>query len=128
MDTLMEDFKSVALEKCELENRQKNIFHPTLSHFSAYHKSNLWIKFTDFSIQKSSKSLKMSFQTLTEKWKVVVFENVEFEYRHLSLLMHFRPLKGTTAMYETTFIVFKDIYWLPSKNLLNDTLKGKWDR
>ena len=68
METLMEEFLTVASEKCEFENRQKNSLH--FSAVSAMINRICGRKVKVYSVQELSTSSKPSVITFNEKFKI----------------------------------------------------------
>ena len=90
--TLLQEFKPVALENYEFEDRRNINIKWTLSHFRTI---KIPIEGTQSEIAPSKKHLKnisRSIQTLIEEFKSVVFEKDEPEYRDISIWLALLPL------------------------------------
>ena len=86
METLSEDFKLIASENYEFENRQIKTTDWTFFACSAFQHSNLRDKIRDCFILKTIETILPLIQTLMEEIKSVVLEKGELEYRDISKL------------------------------------------
>ena len=104
METLTE-FKPVDSANYEFENRQNTNSNWT---FSAYQYSIVMNKIRDFSIYESSYSITALIQTLTEKFKTVVFGKDVLEWKDRPIIDYFwRVPTDTIPTPETKMIILQ---------------------
>ena len=89
METLLENFKSVALEKSEIDNGVNKNFVSTFFGFVAYQESILRYKNKIFSIWELFISITPSIPTLTEEFKAVVLEKKSLSIEMCLYYEHF---------------------------------------
>ena len=122
----MEECKSVALEKCEFENGLNSNNNRTLSSSFGLSRFQSKEQNRDCSIQKSSNGKTLSFQTLKEAFKSLVFEKDQLEGSNKSeSVAHLHPLpKNSDSEVRNNFYHFFEKS-LSGKNPSVDTLMEK---